>query len=86
MPKCFQMSVVTAAGTLLETEAVYCGVWTEGGSLGILADHAPMLCAVPEGEACLRLKDGSEKRIRHSAGVVRVRRNTVTLLADRAET
>ena len=85
MAKCFHLCIMTAEGTLLEGEAEYCHIPTVSGSVGVLADHAPMMCAVHEGETVCRMEDGSEKTVHHSAGVADVRNNTVTILADRAE-
>ena len=48
MAKCFQLCVMTAEGTILQGEAEYCNLPTAMGSVGILADHAPMLCAIAE--------------------------------------
>ena len=85
MAKCFHLRVMTAEGVLLEGEAEYCHIPTTAGSVGVLADHAPMLCAMPEGETLCRMEDGMEKTVRHSAGAANVRDNRVTILADRAE-
>lgn len=85
MAKCFHLRVMTAEGTPLEGEAEYCQLPTAAGSLGILANHAPMLCALREGETRCRMEGGTEKTVRHSAGVANVRDNSVTILADRAE-
>ena len=85
MAKCFHLQIMTAEGTLLEGEASYCHIPTTAGSVGVLADHAPMLCAMPEGETFCRMEDGTEKTVRHSSGVTNVRDNRVTILADRAE-
>ena len=85
MAKCFHLCIMTAEGTLLDGEAEYCHIPTAAGSVGVLADHAPMLCALSEGETRCRMQDGEEKTVRHSAGVANVRGNSVTILADRAE-
>ena len=85
MANCFHLCVMTADGTLLEGEAEYCHIATVGGSVGILANHAPMLCALREGETVCKMQDGEEKTVHHSAGVANIRDNQVTVLADRAE-
>ena len=85
MANCFSLSVMTAEGTVLEGRASYCHLPTTMGSVGILADHAPMLCALREGEVLCRMEDGTEKILKVSAGVGNVRENSVTILADRAE-
>lgn len=85
MAKCFHLCVMTAGGLVLECEAEYCRIATAGGSVGVLANHAPMLCAMPEGESLCRMEGGEEKMIRHSAGVANVRDNQVTIIAEHAE-
>ena len=61
-----QVSAVTLPGTL--------------GSLGILANHAPMLCALDEGLVICRTEAGETDRIRISEGIASVADNKVTLL------
>lgn len=50
------------------------------GSLGILAGHAPMLCALNRGELVCRTEAGESTRIRISEGIANVSNNEVTLL------
>ena len=85
MAKCFTVHVVTAEGTVLEGEAEYVRFETADGSLGVLADHAPMLCALREGEISFRMEDGQNKILQISGGVADVRNNNVTVLADSAK-
>lgn len=61
-----QVSAVTLPGAL--------------GSLGILANHAPMLCALDEGLVSCRTEAGETVRIRISEGIANVADNEVTLL------
>ena len=54
------------------------------GSLGILAGHAPMLCAVEEGTVVCR--SGEEAvRIRVSGGIAHVANNELRLLLSHME-
>ena len=85
MPKSFQLRVMTAEGNVLELPVTYCSLQTTEGSLGVLANHAPMLCALREGESLCRMEGGEEKTIRHSPGVANVRDNQVTIITDHAE-
>ena len=85
MANCFQLSIVTAGGVLLEGRASACRLPVEGGSVGILARHAPMLCALREGEAIFRMEDNSEKRFYLNGGIADVHDNTVTVLAEQAQ-
>ena len=50
------------------------------GSLGILANHAPMLCALEEGVMSCRDEAGETVRISISGGIANVADNEVTLL------
>lgn len=55
------------------------------GSLGILAGHAPMLCALEKGVMSCRTEAGEIARIRISEGVANVANNEVTLLLSKME-
>ncbi len=55
------------------------------GSLGILANHAPMLCALEEGIASCRTEAGEKNRFRISQGIANVADNEVTLLLSSME-
>ncbi|MBO7669970.1 MAG: F0F1 ATP synthase subunit epsilon [Oscillospiraceae bacterium] len=85
MANCFHLCLMTAEGTMVDEAAEYCRIPTADGSVGILADHAPMLCAVCEGEVRCRMEDGRERSFHVPAGVASVRDNSVTILTDRAE-
>ena len=79
MAENFRLSVVTGEGTVLEDTVSYVNLPTTFGSVGILADHAPMLCAVCQGvNHCTR--GGETLRIRVSSGVASVDNNEVTVL------
>lgn len=86
MAKTFSLCVLTAEGTALDASVTYCCLQTAEGSIGVLANHAPMICALPEGELLYRPEGGAEGVVRHAPGVARVGDNSVTVLTDRAET
>ena len=85
MAKCFHLCVRTPEGVVFDGQAEYCNLPTFGGSVGVLADHAPMLCAVRKGEMRIQTEEGTEKAISLSDGAACVRDNSVTVLADHAE-
>ena len=85
MAKCFHLRVQTPGGIVLEGPAVYCSLPIPDGSVGILADHAPMVCAVREGTALFRMESGEEKKLHLSEGAANVRDNSVTVLTGQAE-
>ena len=61
-----QVSAVTLPGAL--------------GSLGILANHAPMLCALDEGLLVCRTEAGETTRVHISEGIASVSDNNIILL------
>ena len=84
MAESFRLSVVTAEGTVFEDRVDYANLPTGFGSIGILANHAPMLCAVEKGVVrCTQ--EGKTLRIRVGAGVASVENNEVTLLVSDGE-
>ncbi len=56
-----------------------------GGSMGILAGHAPLLAELGVGECVVRLPGGAEETYAVAGGTVEVSRSQVTVLADTAE-
>ena len=84
MAESFRLSVVTAEGSVFEDEVESVSLPTPFGSLGILARHAPMLCAVEKGVVRCR-KDGGTLRIRIGGGVLSVGDNEATLLVSEGE-
>ena len=84
MAESFRLSVVTAEGTVFEDRVDYANLPTGFGSIGILANHAPMLCAVEKGVVrCTQ--EGKTLRIRVGAGIASVENNEVTLLVSDGE-
>ena len=79
-----RLQVVTPSGTALDRRADYVRIPLPEGSLGVLADHAPMLCTVAKGTLRLRDEDG-ESSLAVGRGVARVENNEVTLLVEAAD-
>ena len=76
----FRLSVVTGDGTVFDDQVEYVNIPTGFGSVGVLAGHAPMLCAVAKG--IVRAKRGEELAVRIAVGegVANVAENEATLL------
>ena len=85
MSKLFRLSVVTRDATVLDTAVSAVNLPMDFGSLGVLANHAPMLCAVSKGILRCTLEDGSTVRVRVSDGVADVADNEMTVLCGSAE-
>ena len=77
------LQILTASGTALDTQASYVGIPTPEGSLGVLKDHAPMICAVGAGRLKYRF-EGGESFVSVSGGVARVEKNELTVLVKEA--
>ncbi len=84
MAKSFRLSIVTGDGTVFEDTVEYVNLPTGFGSLGVLANHAPMLCAVEKGVVRCT-KEGETLRIRVGNGVASVENNEATLLVSDGE-
>ena len=83
----FHLSVVTSESTVLDARVRSVRLPTGFGSLGVMAHHAPMLCAVSKGVLQCTLEDGSAVRVRISEGVASVGDNEMTVLCgDAAQT
>jgi len=84
--KTFKVEIVTPEGVVLsQDDAVSIVVPGVEGSLGVLADHAPLMVELAIGEIWIRDSDGKVTRLATSGGFVEVRRNMVSILADTAE-
>ena len=84
MGELFRLSVVTGDATILDTEVRSANLPMDYGSIGILVNHAPMLCAVSKGIVRGVLEDGSTVRVRVSEGVASVADNELTVLCGDA--
>lgn len=81
------VNVVTPAGVIYDHHASFLVVRTEDGELGILPEHEALVAPLIIGGVKVRRTD-SEKHIDFIAvngGIVEVRENLVTIIADSAE-
>ena len=83
--KSFKLEIVTPEGIVLQQDAVSVVVPGAEGSLGILANHAPLMAELTIGEVQIRDADGNIERLAISGGFMEVASNTVRILADTAE-
>lgn len=84
MAKLFHFSVVTSAYTAFEGDVSYVNLPTSYGSLGVMAGHAPMLCAVAKGTLRCTDENGAPLRIAVSDGVASVADGEMTVLVSEA--
>jgi len=85
MAKCFHLSVLTSESTAFDGEVSYVNLPIPSGSVGVLAGHAPMLCAVERGVLRCTSREGETLRIAVGSGVASVADGEMTVLVSAAE-
>lgn len=80
------VDIVTPERRLLSEEVEMVTLPGSSGQMGILRGHEPLLSTLDIGEIVLHRKGGEQKHIAVHGGVVEVRPNKVTILANMAET
>ena len=78
------LEIVTADGVVLERAVNYVSIPTPDGSVGILADHAPMLCAVGKGIIRCRFDGVQTAFVSVQGGVAGIDNNKLVILAEEA--
>jgi len=81
----FHVEVITPDKSVFEGDAVELTVPAEGGSLGVLANHAPLVSTLVVGPARVTLEGGSETWLMIGDGFLEVRDNQVKILAELGE-
>ncbi|MBC8142209.1 MAG: ATP synthase F1 subunit epsilon [Armatimonadetes bacterium] len=81
----FPLSIVTPERTVVSETVAAVQLPASGGSMGILAGHAPLLAELGVGECVVKLPGGAEETYAVAGGTVEVSREQVTVLADTAE-
>jgi F-type H+-transporting ATPase subunit epsilon len=84
MGRKFAVEIVTPERVVLSEQAESLVVPAEKGYLGVLAGHAPLLCALRPGEVRLRTERG-ERLLATGGGFLEVLRDKATLLVDSLE-
>lgn len=79
-----RLKIVTPSGVAMERDVRYVRLPTPEGSVGILANHAPMLCAVGKGRLLCRFEGEGELSVRLGGGVAEIENNALTVLAEEA--
>ncbi len=84
MAETIQLEIVTPERLVVSESAEYIEIPGEGGYLGILPGHAPLISEVAPGE--LTYRNGNQtKRLAVAWGFVEVLQDKVTILAEAAE-
>lgn len=84
MARTFKTEIVTPERIVFSEDIESLVVPAERGYLGVLAGHAPLLCALQPGEIVIR-GAGGEKRLATSGGFMEVTPRKAVLLTESAE-
>ena len=79
------LQIVTAGGVVYDGQVSAVNIPLDGGGIGVLADHAPLMGAVTDGVVTATHADGTKDYISVGIGVANVVQNEVTLLVRAAE-
>lgn len=83
--KTYQLEIVTPGKSLYRGTVQSFSAPGVVGGFQVLVNHAPLLSLIGIGEIKVLDMEGSETRYSTSGGVVEVRKNSVTFLAESAE-
>jgi len=78
------VDVVSAEEQIFSGEAKFVALPGEGGELGILPKHTPLITRIKPGAVRIEKADGSEEFVFVAGGILEVQPGTVTVLADTA--
>ena len=78
------VDVVSAEESIFSGEARFVALPGEGGELGILPRHTPLITRIKAGSVRIEKADGSEEFIFVAGGILEVQPTIVTILADHA--
>jgi F-type H+-transporting ATPase subunit epsilon len=82
MAKTFHVDIVSAEQAIFSGEAEMVIAPGEGGELGILPEHTPLLTRIKPGTIRIQSAGGQEEVIYVSGGMMEVQPDRVTVLAD----
>lgn len=78
------VDVVSAEEQIFSGEAKFVALPGEGGELGILPQHTPLITRIKPGAVRIERPDGSEEFVFVAGGILEVQPDRVTVLADTA--
>lgn len=83
--KTFQLHIVTPVGSVFDGPASYVSVPGREGSLGVLAEHSPLVTMLKAGDVLVRNGE-TEKTYAITSGILEINAgHQVLVLADKAE-
>ena len=79
------VEIVSAEREIWSGEATMVIASAEGGEIGIMPRHTPLITRLQPGEVRIKLENGEEEDIYVSGGMLEVQPHMVTVLSDTAE-
>lgn len=79
-----KFKIVTPERTVLESEIDQLTIPTQEGEITVLPDHIPLISVLAPGELIAKT-NGEDIAMAVSGGMIEVRKNEITILADTAE-
>lgn len=81
----FKLCIVTPQRRFFDGEVTELSTITEGGSIGILAEHIPFVGLLTPTVTTFKLEDGTVKTAFTSTGLLKVEKSNVELIVDASE-
>ncbi|MDA0838159.1 MAG: ATP synthase F1 subunit epsilon [Planctomycetota bacterium] len=82
MPAPYQLKIVTREKVAYTGEVTSTTAPATRGSIGIWANHAPLITSLEEGKLAYTEANGKQTVARIKGGFLEVRKNVVTILTD----
>lgn len=79
-----QVDVVSAEEAVFSGQAKFVALPGEGGELGILPGHTPLITRIKPGSVRIETADGGEEFVFVAGGILEVQPHAVTVLSDTA--
>ena len=79
-----QVNVVSAEESIFSGRAKFVALPGEGGELGILPGHTPLISRIKPGSVRIQTEKGDEEFVFVAGGILEVQPNVVTVLSDTA--
>jgi F-type H+-transporting ATPase subunit epsilon len=81
----FSFKILSPKAQILDEEVVSIVAPGGAGYLGVLANHAPLISTMKDGELKVKFSGGTERRFRITGGILRVAGNNAVLLTESIE-
>ena len=85
MAATYNFRILTPGEKALDAEVISIVAPGEAGYLGVLANHAPLITTLRQGDLTVRFHDNREQYFKIGSGLLKVANNQVVLLTETIE-